>query len=230
MLGGSCDSVFPRWQANVVDPSSPSYEQLVAEAAQLRVLVVELTEANTRLVERVAELEQRLAQNPRNSSRPPSSEGYAKPPPRSRRGFSGRRPGGQPGDEGRTRRQVADPDVVVVHAPRACAGCGGSLAAAPALSVEARQVFDLPALRLVVAEHRLEHRRCAGCGAVSMGEAPRGVGAPTQYGPGVRAVGSYWSALSTCPTNGPRACSPICWPHRCRRAASRPGSRPPARD
>ena len=30
--------------------------------------------------ERVAELEARLAQSPRNSSRPPSSEGLAKPP------------------------------------------------------------------------------------------------------------------------------------------------------
>lgn len=54
--------------------------------------------------ERVAELEGRLRQTPRNSSRPPSSEGLDKPPPRSRslRKKSGRKPGGQDGHEGRT--------------------------------------------------------------------------------------------------------------------------------
>ena len=41
----------------MVDPSSspPSYEQLTAEVVELRALVVELREANRRLVERVGE-------------------------------------------------------------------------------------------------------------------------------------------------------------------------------
>jgi hypothetical protein len=112
----------------VPEPSSPSYEQLATEVVALRALVVELRAANARLVERVAELERRLGQNPRNSARPPSSEGYEKPPPRSRRRSSGRRPGGQPGEEGGTLRQVPDPDQVVAHAPRAGTGCGGWLA------------------------------------------------------------------------------------------------------
>ncbi len=176
-----------------MDPSSPrpSYEQLAAEVVELRALVVELREANQRLVERVAELERQLGQNPRNSSRPPSSEGYGKPAPRSRRSSLGRRRGGQPGDEGRTLRQVDVPDEVIVHAPAVCGGCGTSLGAAPVVSTEARQVFDVPPIKLWVAEHRVEHRHCAGCATVTMGQAPRGVGAPAQYGPGVRAVASY---------------------------------------
>ena len=98
------------------------------------------------LAERVAELERRVGQNPRNSHRPPSSEGYDKPAPRSRRERTDRGPGGQPGHEGRTLRRVATPDERVVHTPVACAGCGASLAGAPVTSTEARQVFDLPQL------------------------------------------------------------------------------------
>ena len=114
------------------------------------------------LVDRVAELERRLGQNPRNSHKPPSSEGYEKPAPRSQRERTDRAPGGQPGHEGRTLRQVEVPDERVVHTPGACGGCGRSLADAPVVSTGARQVFDLPEIVLRVVEHVLEHRRC-GC-------------------------------------------------------------------
>jgi transposase len=56
----------------VPEPDVPSYAQLLA-------LVEVLRAENARLVERVAELEARLGQNPRNSSKPPSSEGLGKP-------------------------------------------------------------------------------------------------------------------------------------------------------
>ena len=103
---------------------SPSYEELAAENAQLRALVAELTEMNRVLTGRVAELEARLGQSPRNSHKPPSSEGYDKPAPRSRRERTDRKPGGQPGHEGKTLRQVGSPDEIVVHSPAVCTGCG----------------------------------------------------------------------------------------------------------
>lgn len=148
----------------------------------------------TVLSEQVAELVRRLGQGPRNSHRPPSSEGYEKPAPRSRRERTDRPSGGQPGHEGTTLRQVQVPDEVVVHRPGACCGCGDTLTDAPVVSVEQRQVFDLPEIALRVVAHQLEHRRC-GCGQVTMAGVidgvPAGVGAPTQYGPGVRALASY---------------------------------------
>lgn len=54
-----------------------------------------------------------------------------------------------------------------------------------------RQEFDLPErIRLRVTEHRLLACRC-GCGTVTTADAPAGVDAPAQYGPGVAAVAAY---------------------------------------
>lgn len=162
----------------------PSYEQLAA-------LVVEQAALIERLTARVAELERRLGLNSRNSSKPPSSDGPAKPAPRSLRERSGRRAGGQPGADGTTLRQVAVPDEVVEHRPDVCRGCRAGLAGAQVASVTARQVFDLPPIRVKVTEHRLMARRCAGCGSVTEAAAPAGVNAPVQYGPGIAAVVVY---------------------------------------
>ena len=91
---------------------------------------------------RVSELEARLGMNSGNSSKPPSSDGYAKPNPKSLREPSGLKPGGQKGHGGSTLRQVSDPDTVVVHAPRHCP-CGCCLDGVVADRVERRQVIEL---------------------------------------------------------------------------------------
>ena len=97
---------------------------------------------------RIAELEARLRQTPRNSSKPPSSQGLDKPPPRrSLRKRSGRKPGGQDGHEGTTLAQVARPDREMRHEPGCCGRCGAGLAGGPVTGVERRQVVDLPRSR-----------------------------------------------------------------------------------
>jgi transposase len=132
--------------------TAPSYEQLAAlVAAQERIIAqlqARLAEQDARIAEqdaRIAELERRLAASSRNSSKPPSTDGLGKPAPKSLRGRSGRTPGGQPGREGRTLRQVPVPDEVVMHEPGACTGCGSALTAqgSPA-GIIRRQVFDIP--------------------------------------------------------------------------------------
>jgi transposase len=173
------------------------------------VLVVSQAALIAELRAKVAELEARLGANSRNSSRPPSSDGYDKPnadaKKRSLRRSSGRKQGGQEGHEGARLEPVAAPDDQVEHPPERCDGCGGDLAdCEPVEGGEARQVFDLPeGALLVVIEHVAQRRRC-GCGHVSAGRFPDGVGAPTQYGPGIRALGVYLHVFQHLPYE--RAC------------------------
>lgn len=142
---------------------------------------------------RVAELERQLAKHSGNSSKPPSSDGLGKPPvPRRERAADagGRKPGKQPGTPGAHLAPTAEPDEVVVHRPAACQGCGGDLTLAPVTGVEARQVFDLPEVRLWATEHRAERRLC-GCGQVTAAGFPAQVRSVACYGPGVRALATY---------------------------------------
>lgn len=183
-----------------VDEGPPPYEVLAALVVSLRRELTEaagaLGQARAELAEareRIAELEARLRQNPRNSSRPPSSEGLAKPAPRSLRKKSGRRPGGQDGHRGTTLAQAARPDREVRHEPGCCGRCGARLAGRPVTAVERRQVFDLPPVRAEVTEHQLIEREC-GCGHRTRGTAPPGAEAPVQYGPRTAAVIVYLHA------------------------------------
>jgi transposase len=150
----------------------------------------------------IAELRAQLGQNSRNSSKPPSSDGYGKPSvdekagkkDRSLRKRSGRKPGGQDGHEGAHLERVEVPDAKVLHEPQACAGCGGDLAGAERIrdGEESRQVFDLPEeISLRVIEHAAVRRCCESCGEITAGCFPPGVGAPVQYGPGIHALGVY---------------------------------------
>jgi transposase len=123
---------------------------------------------------------------------PPSQEGFSKPPVPSRaeRRATKRRPGKQPGAEGKHLAQVDDPDEVIPHVPGVCSGCGADLAAAEVVDVERRQVFELPPMRPHVTEHRMERRRCT-CGCETKAEAPPEATAPACYGPGIRALAVY---------------------------------------
>ena len=98
-----------------------SYEGMIAEIRRLTEAVGTLVstvetlqgkvEEQTKLIEEqrtliaekgaeIAELKRRLRMNSNNSSKPPSSDGYGKKPaPKSLRGKSGKKPGGQKGHE-----------------------------------------------------------------------------------------------------------------------------------
>ena len=144
------------------------------------------------LESKLADLEERLGRNPRNSSMPPSAEGFSKPtsPSRAERRAAGRKQGKQPGAPGKHLAQVTDPDQVVVHTPPSCSSCGSGLEDGEVVGSERRQVFDLPEIRLVVTEHVVERRRCR-CGCTTKASFPKAAIASACYGPGIRALAAY---------------------------------------
>jgi transposase len=154
------------------------------------------------LLARVAELERRLGLNSSNSSKPPSSDGLKKKPPRTRslRQQSKKTSGGQLNHPGKTLSVVAHPDHIVDHFPPSCDNCAQPLPQCAASDYVARQVFDLPdPAPLVVTEHRAHRCRCAACGKVTTGKHPDGVSAPVQYGERIAAVVVYLATFQFVP-------------------------------
>jgi len=168
----------------------PSYDELAVLVVQQSAVIEELRADNAALRGEVADLKHRLGLNSRNSSKPPSSDGLAKPAPKSLRGKSTRSAGGQKGHPGSTLAQVATPDEVARHEPVACCECGNGLVGADEVGVQRYQVFDLPPVRVRVVEHQVVSRQCV-CGVVTCGAAPEGVDAPVQYGPRIAAIVVY---------------------------------------
>lgn len=140
--------------------------------------------------QQIREFKGQLAKNSRNSSKPPSSDGYKKPAPKSLRKKTTRKTGGQPGHKGSTLHAVDQPDRMVSHSVEICTCCGKSLNDKTPTAIEKRQVFDVPPLRLEVTEHQAETKTCD-CGHTNKASFPEGVNAPTQYGPGIKVIANY---------------------------------------
>lgn len=156
---------------------TPREAQEYILALEARVAVLEAT---------VQELRERIQQDSRTSSRPPSSD----PPERQRprRQPSGRRRGGQPGHPGQTRTlvPVADGDVVIPLKPVQCARCQQPLAGDDP-HPQRHQVLEVPPITPIITAYQLHQLVCPVCGDTTRAAWPDGV--PTgAYGPRVHAI------------------------------------------
>ena len=79
-----------------------------------------------------------------------------------------------------------------------CPSCEGDLSQAEIVSVERRQVFEVPRTRAHVTEHQLVKLRCS-CGCETKAPAPNEATAPCVNGPGVRALAVYLSVYQHLP-------------------------------
>jgi len=154
------------------------------------IALIEHQEARiSQLEARIAELESRLNQNSRNSSRPPSMDGYRRPGSQRKKGE--KPPGGQKGHKGQTLEWVDTPDQVKVHTVSECEGCGTSLELIEPIKVEQRQVHDTPPLKVIVTEHLAEHKTCPHCGRYNRAKFPSDAQFPVQYGHNLKTLMVY---------------------------------------
>ena len=96
-----------------------------AQQHTIEVLTIKLEETNAKLDKanaRIAELEEQLHKDSHNSSKPPSSDGYEKPAPKSQRKTSGKRAGGQTGHKG-NHMMLGAPDRIETVYPQHCVNC-----------------------------------------------------------------------------------------------------------
>ena len=131
--------------------------------------------------ERINVLERHQSKDSHNSSLPPSSDRFVRPP-KSLRQKSGKKAGGQQGHHGHHLRRVEAPDEVLIHPILCCERCHHDLHAQPSAQPERRQVIDLPTKRLWVTEHRVEEKQCPKCLHLTRASFPATVSAPAQYG------------------------------------------------
>ena len=115
---------------------------------------------------------------------------------------SGRKSGGQPGHEGNTLKQVADPDEIIDILPEQCPNCQTEFSLENSTGCVHRQVFDLPPPPPpLVVEYRRHTCKCAGCGDEFKGQFPADVTAPVQYGKRVASYVTYYQTSQVVPGN-----------------------------
>lgn len=101
----------------------PTYEELLFIIRDLTAKLEKSEALLTKAEGRIAKLEAQLNQNSRNSSKPPSSDGYKKPKVVNSRTKTGKKKGAQKGHKGTGPKLPHAPDKIIEHMPEECKNC-----------------------------------------------------------------------------------------------------------
>jgi transposase len=138
----------------------------------------------------VRDLQAKVGQTSRNSSKPPSSDPPSAPP-QPPKVLRGRKAGGQPGHQGANRPLVPPErvDEPIELLPDQCPRCAMVFAADLPMLGEPRrtQVFELPVVQPHVIEYRQQTRCCPGCRQVVTADLPPDA-PPGGFGPRATAL------------------------------------------
>lgn len=175
--------IYTGRMSDVQVPPGISAEDWAATPAAVQALVFSL-------LQRLADLEERLHQTSRNSSKPPSSD-PPHAPPRPPRTPSGRKRGGQKGHpgQGRALKPPRHLDRIVELQPVSCAACGALLLGSDAHPAR-HQVTDLPRVQPIVTEYRRHRLTCLACGTTTQAEWPAHMPSGS-FGPRLQATVGY---------------------------------------
>ncbi len=167
------------------DEKIAELEEIIRQqAARIESLMQKLAEQELL----IADLQEKLNKNSHNSSKPPSSDGLAKPKPKSLRKRSGKKPGGQKGHEGSgfcLSEQVED---FVAHKPAECENCPMKGQCKSCGRSEMRNVVDVEIITKVTGHYTETYMCPMRDGEIISGEFPEGVNSSIQYGKGVKAL------------------------------------------
>lgn len=150
---------------------------LIEIILQQQVVIAQQQTAIETLQVEVARLKEQLGTDSKTTSKPPSTDlikkSEKKGRPASSKG-SGRKPGGQPGHEGKTRKGFSRLDRIEVLRPRVCPGCGGRDFEAEPVYERHHQVAKLVSRPIEIVAYEHHHCRCT-CGAVVSAQWPTDV-------------------------------------------------------
>jgi transposase len=166
-----------------------------ARCAALEKKYEEIAALLKKAMEEIASLKERVGQNSRNSSKPPSQD-PPNAPARPHKEPTGRKPGGQPGHEGKNRGLLPPEQVdhFVEYVPSECEQCGAPLPskAGPADPAPRRhQVAEAPERLCELWEHQAHGRTCK-CGHVTWAEIPPEIRG-SSFGPRLVGISAFFS-------------------------------------
>lgn len=162
----------------------PTYEELLAIIKMQQATIEELTEKLAKAEARIAELEEQLHKDSHNSSKPPSSDGYEKPAPKSLRKKSGKKAGGQKGHKGH-HMALDHPDRVEKVYPKHCANCPHRENCAHLKVHDSCYVVDVTIKKETVKYQMME---CDCNGIREAAERPAGIKGTVTYGHHLKAL------------------------------------------
>ena len=164
-------------------------ELLLQQVDSLKATINAQTQLIAQLNQTIHELKEQLNKNSKNSSKPPSSDGFKKPAPKSLRKPSGRKAGGQSGHPGTHLAVITEPDNIIKHMPSACESCPHfKMCKVTACIAEKRHVIDAVVTVSITEHQSLEVPICMLHGDTRKGEFPSDIKATVQYGENLQAL------------------------------------------
>src|SRR3990167_7535557 len=156
------------------------YFKLLERVAVLEARIAVLEAENLVLKTENRDLREKLNTSSGNSSKPPSQDPFR---PKRDSKPSGRKQGGQPGHPGHNRTLVPPDQVakMVDLFPSSCPNCASTKLDPKAISIECRQVVELPEIKPDVTQYNIHTCRCEKCGKHVRADVP--IEAERGFGP-----------------------------------------------
>jgi transposase len=144
--------------------------------AELVEMVLGLREIIASLTEKLAIAQGKGQSNSQTSSKPPSTDLIQKSEklPAKSEEEQKKKPGGQPGHQGKTRKGFGRVDRYEISQPEICQFCG-SRELSEVINLQVQQVASLVAKPIEIVEYQTESCKCLECGAIVRGLMPEGI-------------------------------------------------------